>query len=248
MVMGRMDRFAFSLCKTSFPVLRRFALTFVTLSGLAGTAIALAKYHYLWVFWLVLGAAVLLTFGRAALLRANDFITRIRRYPAVLLQVGQLNQQLQQLQASLGAAEKAAEASFESGKEEGRRQYRASLLATEDLTPPTISSITMSGDALVLIGDGHETRLPPVGARFVLSVRGTGETLGVLEVSEIKSESVLMFCADVVNVEFWNDLELRAQTNFSPPDGVELSVFRLAEHQPDEQPPQTIIPSPPENS
>lgn len=62
-----------------------------------------------------------------------------------------------------------------------------------------------------------------IGDRFDAFNLASGEKWGVIEATEISSDSCICSVFDRINVEFWQGLEIRMRTDAAPPTGIKFS-------------------------
>jgi len=216
-------------------MLRRFVAIFALLAGLAGAALGFDAVKALWIFWTVLGVSALIAilFGipKRAVDRILDIVQRIRLYGTVLTQLATAQEHEAELEGQLVMLTDHAESEYNTGLQEGRRQVIGALLASNVPTPPKPTGLSASGDDVLVIADYVPGNEPPVGARFELQVRGTGQVKGVLEVVELNEHEgcAILKCVDPCDPDYWEQLASRATGDFSAPSGVVLSWFHVEE-------------------
>jgi hypothetical protein len=151
-------------------------------------------------------------------------VTAAIRYPAVVKQLGEVQEQLEESGKEVGALRALAEGRHQAGVKLGRREVVGEVLGRIVDKKPAL--IAVAGDAghLKLIGRYEEGSEVRVGARFEAVVQITGDKRGVVEVVAVDKENrrVELRCVERTSDGFWSALEGRVEADAEPPAGIEL--------------------------
>jgi len=208
--------------------LKRFWAILASIAAVAGLGLGAEAIHELWAFWLVLGASLVISLFRTqAVARGFDVINRIRIYPKLLKQFGELKERAADLENQLSIYKDECVTSFDRGLIEGARSLRGTLLSAGINPPPVVSSISMDEEALQLFANCDESSIPRTGCRFVVVVKNTQKQLGVLEVQSVEAHRgvAVLTCVERTTPKFWERLEAKALEDPSAPDGIELLTY-----------------------
>lgn len=213
--------------------LKRFWAIAVSIAAIVGAYLGTVPLHLVWVFWLACGVAGVVASASQVFPRVIELATRIRNYPILLQRAGTQESEIQQLQQQVNELRLLAEKRWSQGLSEGRKQILGSIQA-QAAGPINLTGVAVRQGRLLIIAS-PEGKQPGVGARYLVEVTLTGDTMGAVEIIGYDEErkTVILECVDARVPVFWERLSDSATLDPTPPQGIDLIPYNVASYGPD---------------
>jgi hypothetical protein len=213
-----------------FEFLKRFWTAAVSLAAVAGLYFAAAAKHVLLAFFVVVGVAVLAAGGSIFIHRYREIMKRLRTYPKLLARAGELEAEVESLKMQLKEQREAATLQISEAISEGRQQATGVVMSL--MAPiPILTGVESRNGKLVLIAE-PDGKPPPLGARYFVESKLTGEIKGAVEVEAYDPARKFLFlgCIEFRVARFWDTLAEASTLDPSPPTGVTLSRYKVPDN------------------
>jgi hypothetical protein len=118
---------------------------------------------------------------------------------------------------------------YREGLREGHAQFIGAALSLAVTAMPTITAVAKIGERVQLTCRRNGDKPIILGTRFMLVAEGSGQPCGVLVVTGLSRDGLIL-TVDVVEEtiqEFWAHLRERAGYDFSAPSGVSIGPYAI---------------------
>lgn len=177
----------------------------------------------LWLFWVIVLAAIVAAVLRSYGSLLREVMVRYRKHPQLLLAAAINQKRVMQFEQDLTEARADAVVRYMDGVEEGQAMTLGSLLAVDSGARLEPIAVSFDLGSLVMHAKVVDGSRPQNGARFALAVAATAEVKGVMQVSADERRGLLgLECVERTVEAFWDRLEKNAASQPNPPSGLTL--------------------------
>ena len=209
-------------------VLGNFTAALIALATVAGTFLAAQAAHVLWLFWLLVVAALLFALIRLAVPRVVSQWHHIRTllrlgvdHPRVMKVAAASQARVEDLLKDLEAAHAGLERQRAAGVLDGRRRVLGEILASETDTDLILVGIAVADERLLLAAT-FTGEPPAIGGRWFLLVKGTSLVHGAFRVEEIDRDFAQLALDEVRDATAIKSLQRQAKASNDAPNSLEL--------------------------
>lgn len=205
--------------------LRKFIRIFLGVvtfgATVVGAYVGALAVHLLLAFWLVIPIATLAGLGGVLSPKLVDLAVRVRNHPKLLQVVGNLTAENEDLKRSLAASRD----KYELGIREGRAEVAGILLGIVSEAKLRVESMKLEDDRILLAAALLSGEFPPLGSRYSICVRATGEEKASAVVTAWDEGRRIVWLSGIGTPDtttFWSRLTNLAIQGSALPEGLEL--------------------------